>query len=114
MEEYLSNPFAVTPEAGKEMVITSDAPPWLHCHHKVFPAHWQCKACPPNRCFNGWDLKALLSVFPALSAVLFPPWLRGVGHQRNRACQHPERKHHGTWRRELDAKSIRSVVYVVL
>jgi hypothetical protein len=59
MEEYLGNPFAATPEAGKQMVIISDSPPWLHCHHKFFPAYWQCKACPPNRCFNGWDLKAL-------------------------------------------------------
>jgi hypothetical protein len=59
MEEYLGNPFAATPEAGKQMVITSDSPPWLHCHHEIFPANWQCKACPPNRCFNGRDLKAL-------------------------------------------------------
>ncbi|KAH6853990.1 hypothetical protein B0I37DRAFT_421201 [Chaetomium sp. MPI-CAGE-AT-0009] len=58
--EYLRNPFTRQSEPGKETIVVSSlSPRWLHCHHKVFPAFWKCMACPPNNCFDRWDVGAM-------------------------------------------------------
>lgn len=61
MEEHLDDPFAPPSEAGKQLIITSQHPSlvWLSCHHKVFPAYWQCMSCQPRDTFNRWDVKAM-------------------------------------------------------
>ena len=63
--DYLNNPFTRRPEPGKEAVVISHSGLlWLHCHHKVLPSFWKCTACPPNNCFDRWDIQAMEDQHP--------------------------------------------------
>ncbi|KAK4098604.1 hypothetical protein N658DRAFT_412200, partial [Parathielavia hyrcaniae] len=59
LSEYLRNPLRAPSEPGSHIIVWAESPGWLRCHHKVFPAFWQCNGCPPNRRSRAWSMTTM-------------------------------------------------------
>jgi hypothetical protein len=61
LDDYLNNPYRYPTHPDRQLILKGSPSnlPWLHCHHKVFPVHFQCMLCPQHNCLDYWRIREM-------------------------------------------------------